>query len=85
MNKMIQIPIDDLEDTVAVLHLAMSSYQARDVADTYDNLHQAVSYRPLTNEITRVHERLSGFLKDFVFSEYKEEEVEEQEENAEQV
>lgn len=82
MDKMVQIPIDDVEDTVAVLHLVMSSYQAQDVSKTYDNLEQAVSYRPLTNELARVHERLSGFLKDFVFSEYKEEEVEEKKENA---
>ena len=83
MEKTIQIPIDAIEDTVTVLHLTMSAYQARDVADTYDNLHQVVSYRPLTNELTRVHERLSGFLKDYVFNEYNETEEEEKEtENA---
>lgn len=82
MEKTIQIPIDAVEETVTVLHLVMSAYQARDVADTYDNLHQVVSYRPLTSELTRVHERLSGFLKDYVFSEYNENEEEREVENA---
>lgn len=67
MDKMIQIPVDDLEDAIAVIHLAASSYQSQDVADAYNNLQQTVKYRPITNELTRVHERLSGFLKDYVF------------------
>lgn len=77
MDKTIQIPVEDIEDTVAILHLAMSAYQGEDVANSYNNLQQTIKYRPLTNELTRVHERLSGFLKDFVFSEYTEEEAEE--------
>jgi hypothetical protein len=81
MNKMIQIPVDDLEDTLAVLHLATSSYQSQDVADAYNNLQQTVKYRPITNELARVHERLSGFLKDYVFDNR---EAEEQEENGEE-
>lgn len=74
MSKTIQIPIEDLEDTVAVLHITMSAYQSQDVAEAYSNLDQTVTYRPLTNELTRIHERLSGFLKDFVYETYKEEE-----------
>jgi len=82
MEKTIQIPIDAIEDTVTILHLTMSAYQARDVADTYDNLQPGVSYRPLTRELTRIHERLSGFLKDYVFNEYNETEEEEQSKEA---
>ena len=81
MEKTIQIPIEDIEDAVAIMHLAMSAHQSEDVAQAYNNLQQTVKYRPLTNELTRIHERLSGFLKDFVFSEYKEEDEEEAEGN----
>lgn len=74
MEKTIQIPIEDIEEAVAILHLAMSAYQGQDVADSYNNLQQTVNYRPLTSELARIHERLSGFLKDYVFENYKEEE-----------
>jgi len=67
MDKMIRIPIEDIEETVAVLHLTASAYQSEDVARAYSHLQQTVEYRPLTNELTRMHERLSGFLKDYVF------------------
>lgn len=78
-EKSIQIPIEDVEDAVAVLHLAMSAYQSQDVADAYNNLQQTINYRPLTNELSRIHERLSGFLKDYVYETYQEEDKEEEE------
>lgn len=77
MENTIQIPVEDLEDVVAVLHLASGAYQSEDVAKAYNNLQQTINYRPLTNELTRVHERLSGFLKDYVFDLHQDEEVEE--------
>lgn len=77
MENSIQIPVDDIEDAVAVLHLASGAYQSEDVAEAYNNLQQTIKYRPLTNELTRVHERLSGYLKDYVFDLHKDEEVEE--------
>ena len=78
MNKSVEIPIDDLEDLVAILHLTMSSYQGQDVADSYNNLQQTINYRPLTNELVRIHERFSGFLKDFVYNNYIEDEEEQE-------
>jgi hypothetical protein len=78
-EKSIQIPIEDLEDTIAVLHLTMSAYQSEDVAEAYNNLQQTINYRPLTNELSRIHERLSGFLKDYVYETYQEDDQEEEE------
>jgi hypothetical protein len=80
MSKTIQIPIEDVEDLVAVLHLTMSAYQGHDVADSYNNLQQTVKYRPLTIELVRLHERMSGFLKDYLFDEYQEEDTDAEEE-----
>lgn len=74
MSKTLEIPVEDVEDLVAILHLAMSAYQGQDVADSYNNLQQTVKYRPLTIEMVRIHERMSGFLKDYLFDEYQEEE-----------
>lgn len=71
MDKTIQIPVEDIEDAVAVLHLAAGAYQSEDVAEAYKDLNQAVNYRPLTNELARTHERLSGFLKDYLFENHK--------------
>lgn len=79
MEKSIQIPIEDIEDAVAVLHLAMSAHQSEDVARAYNNLEQTINYRPLTNELSRIHERLSGFLKDYVFEAYRGDPEEEEE------
>lgn len=78
MEKTIEIPVDDIEDLVAILHLSMSAYQSEDVAQAYNNLQQTINYRPLTNELARMHERFSGFLKDYVFETYSEEEEEEE-------
>lgn len=80
MSKTIEIPTEDLEDLVAVLHLTMSAYQGEDLANSYNNLQQTVNYRPLTVELVRIHERMSGFLKDYLFSEYQEEDEDAEEE-----
>jgi hypothetical protein len=79
MNKTIQIPLEDLEDTIAILHLTSSAYQSEDVARAYSHLQQTVEYRPLTNELARLHQRLAGFLKDYVFELHQEEDEEEEE------
>lgn len=77
MENTIQIPVEDIEDAIAVLHLVSSAYQSNDVAEAYNNLQQTIKYRPLTNELVRVHERLSGFLKDYVYDLHQDEEAEE--------
>ena len=76
MDKTIQIPVEDIEDAVAILHLAAGAHQSEDVADAYKNLHQTINYKPLTNELVRIHERLSGFLKDYLFEMHQEAEEE---------
>ena len=78
MEKTLQIPVEDVESLVAVVRLAMSAYQSEDVAQAYNNLQQTINYRPITNELTRIHERFSGFLKDYVFDTYSEEEEKEE-------
>jgi len=85
MDKMVNIPVEDLEDVIAILHLSSSAYQSEDVAEAYNNLQQTVKYRPLTNELVRVHERLSGFLKDYVFGIHQDEEEAEEEKEGEDV
>jgi hypothetical protein len=76
MDKTIQIPVEDIESAVATLHLVKSAYESEDVANAYNNLQQTINYRPLTNELAQVYERLSGHLKDYVFDMHTEEEEE---------
>lgn len=70
---LIEIGVNDLEDTVAVLHLVASAMQSQDVAENYCNLNEVIVYRPLTKEVERVHARLSGFLKDYLYEKYQKE------------
>lgn len=78
MNKTIQIPVEDIENAVATLHLVKSAYESEDVANAYNNLQQTINYRPLTNELSSVYERLSGHLKDYVFEMHVDDEEEQE-------
>ena len=69
----VEIGINDLEDAVAVLHLVASAMQSEDVARNYQELNEVIVYRPLTKEVERIHSRLAGFLKDFLFDKYQQE------------
>lgn len=72
----IEIGVNDLEDAVAVLHLVASAMQSEDVAKGYCNLNEVIVYRPLTKEVERIHSRLSGFLKDYLYEKYQREDKE---------
>lgn len=69
----IEIGANDIEDVVAVLHLVSSAMQSEDVANNYYSLNEVIVYRPLTKEIERIHARLSGFLKDYLYDKYQKE------------
>lgn len=73
ISGIIEIGVNDLEDAVAVLHLVASAMQSEDVARNYCDLNEVIVYRPLTKEVERVHSRLSGFLKDYLYEKYQKE------------
>lgn len=74
LSGIIEIGVNDLEDAVAILHIVASVLQSQDVTENYLNLNEVIVYRPLTKEVERIHSRLSGFLKDFIYDKYQKEE-----------
>lgn len=73
LSGIIELGVNDLEDAVAVLHLVASAMQSEDVARNYCDLNEVIVYRPLTKEVERIHSRLSGFLKDYLYEKYQKE------------
>jgi len=74
LTGMVEIGVNDLEDVVSILHLVSGAMQSQDVAENYNNLNEVIVYRPLTKEVERIHTRLSGFLKDYIYEKYQKEE-----------
>lgn len=74
LTGIVELGVNDLEDTVTVLQFVLGLMQAEDVAQNYSSLNDVIVYRPLTKEVERIHSRLSGFMKDYIYEKYQKEE-----------
>jgi hypothetical protein len=70
--KEVPIRLEDLEDVRQILNACLNYFTARDLCEAQAQL-RLHSKSPLTSELERVYERMSGYLSDFLLSQYEEE------------